>query len=1645
MVQPGMPVDQLEIFGQLQKDGPFQRFNQAAHTETTIIFKSQESVPNLPTISGEHSWTTLSNVQIDDDSTDMTVRIPVSEFEKRQFLLKLKDKPEEPYSLPVPSNDEIEGGKTRLMLFFESIYQESATTWLDSFVIDGRVLSACDLETLRNADCPNVDWEVAILLILMINARHYDPSALWLAMAKFGWKLASVGSLKMQGLISDISNLLSESTSGESHHFIKTRSKSAQMAIEVSNTVTQDGMVTQDGKVFTQDGRLENVKASLIELLKLDTEVRKAFGIEEGDARLVVNSWDNFSFQERLEASMIACYIMKIITASHHRTELLHLVQKLWKIVENENRNAGSLDLIFISVHKLRSEQLIGCRVSRDLCVVEWLASPLDLCMKIQKEKVLQFLEMNKIGSESKLVLLPFCNASDYNKMKSKKMFVDTNEHIIEQKMRRNIQQAKANFEKIEKLLDDDADAGVKGLFVYIAFCKRSSKVIQPERVSLFPNLGICLGKSINLVQACRIFNESAPALQQHAITFERSTHLYTAEQLAGLLTEQSAGSDSDCRLDMMQSSFDSFSLLSNVYNGNIGAMNLRPDRLCPRLSLVTATDANIQDVMKRIVLDWKLHAGGGGGTGSLFRRHNVGVASSRDIRGNISDNVDHPCDEEEMPATSSALGSSALDFEGNRVEARYSAEIHKAIVKFLSDSSFPRYIQVDFDEQDRSKVNSITYMLILHDTKTSKKTSKIQVSNNLVSMYVAHHRTKGRFVNCCCTAFLNKIGKTKSTMGNTESFEPWFFNTSRYNLFHEDSVKHFCIHIEVNNTAITDTFMFDTTYKWDEQTKSMNVEFKSEECLQNYKQSSILFTVRDGLGALGDRPFQDVKIVPIAAKNPTFANPHHSFLQSTSGDGKQVYSVDIPGENRHAFVKVLRRRFTNDSNPQNERHEQIICEQCESRLNSIGYAPCIHIMAVFEALYAHKMSDEEFFPYTHTSAQKRTSTHGGFYDPKRVDPECVLGEEETGFVYESYTNVKVPMEVSWIRNQMCFGEARSRPLAERKNAVLDGKVALKGKQYSYYEISVGELLKGDFPRECPKCSRSWESQSVKPMNVVIHMSDTKVVHTSVRYWVCACRFCVHTDGAEDGFWFLNQHLAVSVQLLWDLLNLQMQGCGMDFSTYCRTCNLQTQRVMRDTRNRFINRNQLSDLYFAFFSRLSVVFNQGCYGCIAEAKGFPKSFDHSEVQRWSKDANPSSRDVSDVGFDGLSIFFAKNIVFKKPDATMKEEGNDGTSKKRGSQKVSREYAFLQNDRCPIRTGGWDFHSGKYVTAAAASQDVRQCATNIRKGFFALGGIIKGTTAKEDWFIALDVSNPILEEVRRLRGLIESEHSRQQSLLLPLMLAEVCSSPTVLYNAFQLHKAQRLMQYVGMFTKQLAATNSVIALLKLVAIKDTIRFCEAVNKAQSESDWNGIMVEHAGLQSLFKSRLGTPGPAAHTLCVLLDYFCLDTTFPIQSELNMAICQSLRFVAERAQEVYVLYGLNDGKSPHPVRLPKDHFATWSNEDLKIKESQEPGNPIRDNGAYFFTKNGAKLRELPVEDSRKEVPPPDNDCRKPGFQRDRRAGRAAGKRMVFCAYCVRHGILIGYHIIYSGEGRKDPFFAIYVFKETSPHSTSYDFSCG
>jgi hypothetical protein len=289
-------------------------------------------------------------------------------------------------------------------------------------------------------------------------------------------------------------------------------------------------------------------------------------------------------------------------------------------------------------------------------------------------------------------------------------------------------------------------------------------------------------------------------------------------------------------------------------------------------------------------------------------------------------------------------------------------------------------------------------------------------------------------------------------------------------------------------------------------------------------------------------------------------------------------------------------------------------------------------------------------------------------------------------------------------------------------------------------------------------------------------------------------------------------------------------------------------------------------------------------------------------------------------------------------------------------------------------------------------------------------------------------------------------SRQQSLLHPLKLANVCSNPVALYNVFGLTKTERLMKYVGIFMRQLGSNNSVLALLKFDAIDICLSFCKVA--MNTESDTGTVIHHHAQLVTFLTSKPATPAPAADSLCVLLDYFRMDAdraTSTIQTQLNRALCESLLFVAERTQEVFILYGLKKGYLPHPVRAPGDHWKEFPNDVLKIKESQEPGNPVTDHGAYYFTKNGAKLRDLPKDDPRFDAPEDGNDCRKPGFKRDRKAGRAAGKRMVFCVYCVLHGIFMGYHIIFGSEGRKDPFYAMYMFKPTAPHSTSYDFSCG
>ena len=1623
MYQPGGNTE--EIFREMTRNGPYQVLRQTYCTESRIGFTHQDQTSKLPNLPSDRcGWTTVKESPTAKESTDKVVSedtvvwVHASEFKKKQSQFELEDSPID-HTLPAPSLQEIDDCKANLIGLLRAIYQEDIASWLDTFTIGKRLICSLESETLQTAECQDEECEVAILFVLMMQAEQSGISALWSAMAKFGWKLSSVCSLKIQLLISSISKVLSEkSNTTEFQEFLRRRYKTAQTTITMTDQSLQD----------ESNEKLERMKSSLISLLKFDAKVRMAFGILHADARHVVNAWDNFTLQERLQAGSVACNIMKAICVLPDHKDWMTSINQLWQIMKAENQNAGRLDVVCISVYKLRSEQWGG---SHDIFVVEWLASPFDLCSKITKDYILQYLEMSKIDAdESNLVLLPVCNAYDYNDLK-KKQFDDINTRLFKNKIIKKFLRAQSLFQKVQ-VSNKTEDAGIKAFLVFTELTPRGSRFIQLERVSTKPKFGICLGKNINLIQACRVFNEPALDIQPG---FERANHLYPAEQLAGLLSEQATGMGRPLFADMLQSSFDSFGWFSNVSNDRVGVWKSRCDRLSPRMALTTINSSNAERVLKNVVSNWGRKTVVAGAS-SCVQSRDAGVTrvlKNPDYDLNTDDQLLNG--EEESAISSYAPESGALDFGRVKDLPRRIPDAHDTIVKCLRDNSFVRYIQVDFDTENRTHVNSITFMVILPDTETSKETNEIQVSQNPVSMHVAYRPTKGgRFVNCSCSSFANKIRNIQLNEHDSfETYEPWFFNSSKCCLLHEQRAKKYCMHIDVEIAEIQELFN-QGIYKWNEQESKMNVEKKNIPSWQTFKHSSIALTTQDGLTSLGDALFQENAIVPL--------NRNSAWL-SQSREGKAIYSVDCCGEKRHAFVRVFLRRFVNDVSHERRRHEQISCDQCDSKFYSNGYAPCKHIMAVYRALHAFaddEMDGEDLAQ--HDSAAKQPRTQSGYYDPKRANTKCNLGYVRTGYVFlGTYTDVQHQMDVVW-RNKLCFGDEISRPKANAKNKILDHKTAITGQHYSYFAVDEGEILSTELPLQCPKCGLGCDTKTVKTMKVVLHMSDQKLVQTPVKYWVCACRFCVHTDGFADGFWFINLHLAVSTQCMWDLLDHQMTNSGMDFATFCKACNSQAMNVNRDVRNRFITRNLLSDVYFAFFSRLSIGFNQACYGCMSDAIGFPTSRKYSDIQKWSEDAPPevqsSARDIAHVGMDGLSSFFAKEIDFEKNAELTKKSRTDRTPAKPKSQSKPIP---LQNDRCPIRTGGPD--SRGYVFAAAASKAVRQCAMRLRKGFIALGNLIMGTTAKKDWYCSL--SNSIEDQVTAIAVLIK-EGSNQLSLLQPLTLAKVCSDPVALCNEFGIEKAKRLMTFGGKLLREIGANNSVVGLLKLNAIDQCFKFCNLAMSAGS--DRARVIHEHELLRTVFKSNIAILSPAAQSLCVLLEYFCLDAdgrTSTIQMQVNTALCQSLLFVAERAQEVFKLYGFDEGYRPHPVRAPQDHWRTWPNDVLMIKESPEPGNPVTDHGAYYFTKNGAKLRDYPEDDSRFDKPEHDNDCKKPGYQRDRRAGRAAGKRMIFCVFCVLHGIFMGYHIIFGSEGRKDPFYAMFVFKPTAPYSTSYDFSCG
>ena len=110
--------------------------------------------------------------------------------------------------------------------------------------------------------------------------------------------------------------------------------------------------------------------------------------------------------------------------------------------------------------------------------------------------------------------------------------------------------------------------------------------------------------------------------------------------------------------------------------------------------------------------------------------------------------------------------------------------------------------------------------------------------------------------------------------------------------------------------------------------------------------------------------------------------------------------------------------------------------------------------------------------------------------------------------------------------------------------------------------------------------------------------------------------------------------------------------------------------------------------------------------------------------------------------------------------------------------------------------------------------------------------------------------------------------------------------------------------------------------------------------------------------------------------------------------------------------------------------------------------PGSYYPPNGvAYYFTETGEQLRKLPKYNVCKTSKTPnyddnplvDRQCTKnyPGISH-------GGYGYIFVYFCPIHGHSYGFHLINGSEGRKDPFAALYKYKQKMPEHLFYDFTC-
>ena len=125
------------------------------------------------------------------------------------------------------------------------------------------------------------------------------------------------------------------------------------------------------------------------------------------------------------------------------------------------------------------------------------------------------------------------------------------------------------------------------------------------------------------------------------------------------------------------------------------------------------------------------------------------------------------------------------------------------------------------------------------------------------------------------------------------------------------------------------------------------------------------------------------------------------------------------------------------------------------------------------------------------------------------------------------------------------------------------------------------------------------------------------------------------------------------------------------------------------------------------------------------------------------------------------------------------------------------------------------------------------------------------------------------------------------------------------------------------------------------------------------------------------------------------------------------------------------------------------THSSDVTPAEKAELPStyNPLKTGHAYYFRADGKRIRfarDLHGEIRRKSKSDYD-DRPNTGVCSKMYPMLGKGSTFMFCWICPSHGHCYGFQMISGSEGRKDPCYSLYCYKEKAPENIFYDFACG